>query len=76
MVLTGGMALIAQQPANTISFYEVVLHEIGHGIGVLSLVSINDGTEFFDIDDAYSRNLYDEQTAKFMTNMNRKGLHI
>ncbi|MFT7527787.1 MAG: hypothetical protein ACI9LY_002946 [Arenicella sp.] len=52
-------------PANTISFYEVVLHEIGHGIGVLSLVSINDGSELDDFDDAYSRNLYDEATGKF-----------
>ncbi len=52
-------------PANTISFYEVVLHEIGHGIGVLSLVSINDGSELAGFDDAYSRNLYDEATGKF-----------
>jgi hypothetical protein len=49
----------APAPAGTIDFYTVVLHEIGHGIGVLSLVSLSTGAEFNGFDDAYELWLYD-----------------
>ncbi len=49
--------------AGTISLFDTVLHEIGHGLGVLSLV--NNGILFGGVSDAYTRNLYDETTNKF-----------
>ena len=49
----------APAPAGTIDFYTVVLHEIGHGIGVLSLVNPNTGAKLVGFDDAYERWLWD-----------------
>jgi hypothetical protein len=49
----------APAPAGTIDFYTVVLHEIGHGIGVLSLVNLGTGEKFLGFDDAYERWLWD-----------------
>lgn len=42
-----------------IDFLSVVLHEIGHGLGVIGLVNHTTGEKFFDYDDAYIRNLED-----------------
>ena len=56
-------------PAGSISFFDTVLHEIGHGLGVLSLVS-EAGVRFLDFNDAYMRQLYDEQSDTFWRNMN------
>jgi hypothetical protein len=49
----------APAPAGTIDFYTVVLHEIGHGIGVLSLVNLGTGAKLVGFDDAYERWLWD-----------------
>jgi hypothetical protein len=49
----------APAPSGSIDFYTVVLHEIGHGIGVLSLVSTGSGAKFLGFDDAYIRWLWD-----------------
>ena len=49
----------APAPAGTIDFYTVVLHEIGHGIGVLSLVTLSTGAKNGGFDDAYERWLFD-----------------
>jgi hypothetical protein len=49
----------APAPAGTVDFYTVVLHEIGHGIGVLNLVSLGSGAKFLGFDDAYMRWLWD-----------------
>ena len=49
----------APAPAGTIDFFTVVLHEIGHGIGVLSLVNLTTGAKFGGFDDAYERWLWD-----------------
>jgi hypothetical protein len=49
----------APAPAGTIDFYTVVLHEIGHGIGVLSLVNLSTGAKFLGFNDAYERWLWD-----------------
>lgn len=55
-------------PRGTISLFDTVLHEIGHGLGVLSLVSqsgqLNSGRN-----DAYSNNLFDETTNRFWRDM-------
>ena len=42
-----------------IDFLSVVLHEIGHGLGVLGLIDPSTGEKFFDYDDAYIRHLED-----------------
>ncbi|MFT5656055.1 MAG: hypothetical protein ACI9XU_001781 [Arenicella sp.] len=55
-------------PGGTISFFDTVLHEIAHGLGVLSLVGPN-GARFFDRNDAYAYHLRDDQTGKLWRNM-------
>jgi len=42
-----------------IDFLSVVLHEIGHGLGVIGLITPSTGEKFFDYDDAYIRNIED-----------------
>ena len=63
----------APAPAGTIDFYTVVQHEIGHGIGVLSLVNLSTGAKFVGFDDAYERWLWDWNTGGWpaMTNAQR-----
>lgn len=46
-------------PSGTISLFDTVLHEIGHGLGFLSLVN-QAGQRFGGRNDAYSVNLFDE----------------
>ena len=55
-------------PGGTISFFDTVLHEIGHGLGVLSLVS-QGGEFFYGLNDAYAYHLRDDQTGKLWRNM-------
>jgi len=43
----------------TISFFDVVLHEIGHGIGVSNFVDLSDGTKFLGRNDVYMNFLED-----------------
>jgi len=45
-------------PAGTISFFDVVLHEIGHGVGVSTFVA-SDGSRFMGFDDVYMKFLED-----------------
>jgi hypothetical protein len=42
-----------------IDFLSVVLHEIGHGLGVIGLIDPTSGAKFIDYDDAYIRNVED-----------------
>jgi hypothetical protein len=49
----------APAPTNTIGLFDVVLHEIGHGIGVLALTDLSTGAKFSGFDDAYERWLWD-----------------
>ena len=61
-------------PGGTISLYDTVLHEIGHGLGFLSLV-LQNGVRFDNRNDAYMLQLFDEQTNEFwrtMTNNERQ----
>ncbi|MFQ3226719.1 MAG: hypothetical protein ACI8RW_000097 [Porticoccaceae bacterium] len=55
-------------PGGTISLFDTVLHEIGHGLGVVSLVG-QDGTKFLGFNDAYMAQLFDETTGLFWRNM-------
>lgn len=46
-------------PANAISFFDVVLHEIGHGIGVSTIVDLSTGEKALGFDDVYMTFLED-----------------
>ncbi len=59
-------------PRGTISLFDTVLHEIGHGLGVLSLVS-QSGQLNGGFNDAYSNNLFDETTGQFWPQMDNAG---
>lgn len=45
--------------ANTISFFDVVLHEIGHGIGVSTIVNLSTGRKALGFNDIYMTFLED-----------------
>lgn len=49
--------LDASPPGTDIDFASVVVHEIGHGIGFLTLVGLSSGTKFAGFDDAYTLHL-------------------
>lgn len=48
-----------QAPSNRVDLFAVVEHEVGHGLGFLSLVDLSTGAKFAGLDDAYMRNLED-----------------
>ena len=56
--------LDANPPAGKIDFVTVLLHELGHGVGFLSLVSLSTGQKFSGFDDAYMRHLEDHIAGK------------
>jgi hypothetical protein len=56
--------LDANPPSGKIDFVTVLLHELGHGLGFLSLVSISTGSKFLGFDDAFMRELEDHITGK------------
>jgi len=61
-------------PAGKFDFVTVVLHEIAHGLGFLSLVDLASGAKFGGFDDAYMRFLEDHTTGVLfpaMTNAQR-----
>ncbi|MGH9365714.1 MAG: hypothetical protein ACRD1B_10700 [Thermoanaerobaculia bacterium] len=61
-------------PGTKIDFVTVVLHEIAHGLGFLSLVDLASGAKFAGFDDAYMRFLEDHTTGlrfSAMTNAQR-----
>jgi hypothetical protein len=44
-------------PGSQIDFVSVLLHELGHGLGFLSLVNLSTGAKALGFDDTYMRNL-------------------
>ncbi len=55
--------------AGTLDLFTTVLHEIGHGIGFLSLHNTSTGAKFLTFNDAYLRLLFDEETDEFWRDM-------
>jgi hypothetical protein len=53
-----------------IELLPVVLHEVAHGLGFLTLVNGTDGTEFFDSPDIYERYMLDLTTGLHWDDMN------
>ena len=63
------MGINSPAPRGTISLFDTVLHEIGHGLGVASGVR-QDGRLLAGTVDAYSFYLYDETRDQFWRDMN------
>lgn len=51
-------------PSGTVSFYRTVLHEIGHGINVQTIVDLDTGEKASGLDDIYMRFLEDHSLGK------------
>lgn len=71
--------LDGNSPANQIDFVSVVLHELGHGLGFLSLVDLSTGAKFLGRDDAFMRSLEDHSTGKLfpqMTDVERANANV
>jgi hypothetical protein len=61
-------------PANTMSFYNTVIHEIGHGLGFASFASSATGQLFAGFSDSYTQHLLDETpTPTLWTALNDAG---
>ncbi len=54
-------------PSNQIDFFDIVRHELGHGLGILSLAN-DDGTDSNSID-IFTTFLYDQSTGKNWADM-------
>ena len=66
---TGWYLGLDGQDGSDIDFVTVLLHELGHGLGFLSLVDLSTGEKFAGSDDAYMRHLEDHSTGKLFPNM-------
>jgi hypothetical protein len=61
--------LDANPPAGQLDLVSVVLHELGHGLGFISLVGLATGQKFMGLDDVFSDNLEDHSTGKLYPQM-------
>jgi hypothetical protein len=59
----------APAPAGTISFFDTLLHELGHGLGVQSFVQVGSGVRFLGRDDIYMSFLEDHSAGTAWTAM-------
>jgi len=56
-------------PGNEIDFFEVILHEMAHGLGFLTFVDTKTGAEYNGYDDVFEHFLLDNSTHKNWTSM-------
>jgi hypothetical protein len=61
--------LDGDSPADAVDFVSVVLHELTHGLGFLTLVDLATGEKFFGHDDAFMRHLEDHNTGLLFPSM-------
>ncbi len=61
--------LDGNSPSGKIDFVAVLLHELGNGLGFLSLVNLSTGAKLSGFDDAYMRFLEDHTTGKSFPQM-------
>lgn len=67
--------LDGQTPVGSINFLNVVMHEIGHGLGFSAFMSSSSGAPFFGLPDVYMQNAYNNTLGKSfvaMTNAERQ----
>ncbi len=57
-------------PPGDISFFDVVLHELAHGLGFLSLANLQTGSLLAGLDDAYVVQLEDRSVGKTLSDAN------
>jgi hypothetical protein len=60
-------------PAGAFDFVTAVLHELGHGLGFLTLVNLSTGEKFNGLDDIFMLNLEDHDTGQFYPDMTNAG---
>jgi len=58
-----------ETPASTVSFYQVLVHEIAHGLGFLTIVNLSSGATAEGFDDIFMTFLEDHSTGKKWTEM-------
>jgi len=51
-------------PAGSINFLNVVMHEIGHGLGFSSFINVSTGGLFLNFSDVYAANAFNNTLAK------------
>ena len=61
--------LNANPPSGALDFVSVVLHELGHGLGFQSFVTLQSGVKLAGLDDAFSLKLEDHSTGKLFPQM-------
>jgi len=61
--------LDGQAPGDDSDLVTVVLHELGHGFGFLTLMDVTSGVRLDDTDDAFMQFLVDDRTGKTFTQM-------
>src|SRR5215470_8329958 len=61
--------LDGQAPGDDSDLVTVVMHELGHGFGFLTLMDVTSGVRLDDTDDAFMQFLVDDRTGKTFTQM-------
>jgi hypothetical protein len=56
--------LDGETPAGSINFLNVVMHEIGHGLGFSSFINVQTGAQFLNFSDVYAANSFNSTLAK------------
>ncbi len=73
----GGMSwwygIDSSAPTGMVDFYPVLLHEIAHGLGFMTLVDTSNGSKFYNYDDAFMIHLEDHSQGMNWPDMTDAG---